>query len=150
MRPEHREMRLRQLSESLAAFADETRNQPRPRRGWLHAVREALGLTLRQVGELIHTTRQQIQAFENAEAQDRITLGSLRRVAEAVGCDLVYRIVPKSGSMFELAEKRARQEATRRGLAVEHTMALEDQAAGDVQRTIDDETRRILLNDRAP
>jgi predicted DNA-binding mobile mystery protein A len=144
MRPEYREMRLRQLSESLAGFVGEAKDQPRPRRGWLHATREALGLTLRQVGESARTTRQQVQAFENAEAQDRITLASLRRVAEAMGCELVYRIVPKSGSMFELAEKRARQEATRRVLAVEQTMALEDQAAGGLDRTIDEETRRIL------
>jgi predicted DNA-binding mobile mystery protein A len=144
MRPEYREMRVRQLAESLAGFVSEAKDQPRPRRGWLHAIREALGLTLRQVGESMHTTRQQIQAFENAEAEDRITLASLRRVAEAMGCELVYRVVPKSGSMFELAEKRARQEATRRVLAVEHTMALEDQAAGGLDRAIDDETKRIL------
>jgi predicted DNA-binding mobile mystery protein A len=148
MNPEYREMRLRQLSHSLAAF-DEAKNQPRPQRGWLRAVREALGITLEQVGKSMRTTRQRIKSFETAEAEDRITLASLRRVAEAMGCELVYGILPKSGTINELAEKRAREEATKRVLAVEHTMALEDQAAGDLERTIEDETKRILKRPRS-
>jgi predicted DNA-binding mobile mystery protein A len=111
-------------------------------------MREALGITLEQVGKSTRTTRQRIKAFENAEAQERITLASLRRVAEAMGCELVYAIVPKSGTINELAEKRARDEATKRVLAVEHSMALEDQAAGDLERTITDETKRILRRPR--
>jgi predicted DNA-binding mobile mystery protein A len=147
MKPEYREMRLRQLSRSLAAF-DQAKSEPRPYRGWLRAVREALGITLQQVGKSTRTTRQRIKAFENAEAEERITLASLRRVAEAMGCELVYAIVPKSGTITELAEKRARDQATKRVLAVEHSMALEDQAAGDLERTITDETKRILRRPR--
>lgn len=147
MKPEYREMRLRQLSRSLAAFS-QAKSEPRPQRGWLRAVREALGITLEQVGMSTRTTRQQIKAFENAEAQDRITLASLRRVAEAMGCELVYGIVPKAGTISELAEKQARGEAIKRVLAVEHSMALEDQAAGDLERTIADETKRILKRPR--
>ena len=116
-------------------------------------MREALGLTLAQVGESMHLTRQRIHAFEHAEARDRITLASLQRVAEAMGCELVYRIVPKSGSVIGFsetrAEKLAKLEATKRVLAVEHTMALEDQAAGDLERTIDDETKRILRRSKS-
>jgi len=147
MKPEYREIRLRQLTSSLAAF-DQAKLQPRPQKGWLRALREALGLTLEQIGKSTHTTRQRIKAFENAEAQDRITLASLRRVAEAMDCELVYAIVPQSGTIKELAEKSAREEATKRVLAVEHTMALEDQAAGDLHQTIADETKRILKRRR--
>lgn len=39
-----------------------------------------------------------------------------------------HAIVPKAGTIVDLAEKRARSEASKRVLAVEHTMALEDQA----------------------
>lgn len=147
MKPEYREIRLRQLTSSLAPF-EQAKLQPRPQKGWLRAVREALGITLEQVGKSTRTTRQRIKAFESAEAQDRITLASLRRVAEAIGCELVYAIVPKSGTINDLAEKRARDEATKRVLAVEHTMALEDQAAGNLDHTIADETKRILRRRR--
>ena len=58
-------------------------------------------------------------------------------------CELVYAIVPKSGSIVELAERRARAEAAKRVLSVEHTMALENQASGGVKELIDKETKRI-------
>ena len=60
-----------------------------------------------------------------------------------MGCELVYAIVPKSGSIKELAESRARAEATKRVLSVRRTMALEDQESGDVKELIDEETKRI-------
>jgi predicted DNA-binding mobile mystery protein A len=147
MKPEYREMRLRQLSRSLAAF-EVAKSNPRPHLGWLRAIREALGITLNQVGKNMRTTRQRIKSFEDAEGRDRITLASLRRVAEAMGCELVYAIVPKSGSIVELAEKQAVDEATKRVLAVEHTMALENQAPGEVNETIVEETKRLLKRPR--
>ena len=61
-----------------------------------------------------------------------------------MGCELVYAVIPKSGTLRELAERNARQEAAQRVLAVEHSMALEAQAAGDVDHRIERETRRIL------
>jgi predicted DNA-binding mobile mystery protein A len=143
MRPAYRLLRLRQLAKSLVPF-ERAKRVPRPNRGWLRAVRQALGLTLDQVGQSIGRSRQDIAAFESSEAQDRITLRSLHLVAEAMGCELVYALVPKSGSLADLAEKSARDEATRSILAVEHTMALEAQAAGGVERKIEEETRRIL------
>jgi predicted DNA-binding mobile mystery protein A len=148
MKPEYREMRLRQLSKSLAAF-EVAKTNPRPQLGWLRAIREALGITLNQVGKNMRATRQRIKSFEGAERQDRITLASLRRVAEAMGCELVYAIVPKSGTIVELAEKQAVDEATKRVLAVEHTMALENQAPGDVNKTIVEETKRLLKRPRS-
>ncbi len=142
MKPEYREIRLKQLSISLAPF-EEAKTISRPFRGWLRAIREALGLSLEKVGQKANTTKQAIQRFEKAEANERITLRTLRRVAEAMGCELVYAIVPKSGSIEELAEQGARDEATKRVLSVHRTMALEDQASGNVNELIGQETKRI-------
>lgn len=64
-------------------------------------------------------------------------------------CELVYAIVPKSGTIADLAEKPAVEEATKRVLAVEHTMSLENQAAGNVDATIAEETKRILQRARS-
>ena len=127
---------------TLGAF-DDAKQTPRPRGGWLRAVREALGIPQSKVAKAIHVKQQSIVSFEKAEAADRITLSNLRRIAEAMGCELVYAIVPKSGSIQELAEQRARSEATKRVLSVQHTMALEDQAPGGVEELIDEETKRI-------
>jgi predicted DNA-binding mobile mystery protein A len=138
-----RDLRLRQLARSLSAF-ETARQEARPQRGWLRAIREGLGLSLEDVGKRVDQSRRRIQEFEKAEAEDRITLRSLRRVAAAMDCELVYAVVPKSGTITELAERRARAQATEDVLDVEHTMALENQASGNVNELIEEETRRRL------
>lgn len=143
MKAQFRQLRLRQLAKSLEAF-EAAKSVVRPKRGWLRAIREALGLTLTEVGKAIAATPSHLQALENSEAHERITLNTLKRVAAAMGCQLVYAIVPQSGTLVETDEKRALREATARVRAVEHTMALEDQAVGGVPEKIEQETRRLL------
>ena len=82
--------------------------------------------------------------MEKGEAEDRITLKSLRAAANALDCDLVYGLVPRADSMQELIENRARAEAKSRVLGVEHSMALEDQAVGRVDEAVEAETRRLV------
>jgi predicted DNA-binding mobile mystery protein A len=142
MKPEYRDLRLKQLAATLDMFTN-AKQAARPLRGWLRAVREALGVSQQEVAIAANVKRQSIIGFEEAEARDRITLRNLRRVADAMGCELVYALVPKSGSIQELAEQRTRSEATNRVLAVEHTMALEGQASGGVKELIDKETKRM-------
>jgi predicted DNA-binding mobile mystery protein A len=143
MKNEYRNLRLKQLAKALSTF-DNAKQTPRPSGGWLRAIREALGVPQTKIANVMHVKQQSIVSFEKAEADDRITISNLRRVAEAMGCELVYAIVPKSGSIQELAESRARAEATKRVLSVHRTMALEDQASGDVKEMIDKETKRII------
>jgi hypothetical protein len=87
---------------------------------------------------------QAIQQFEQAEAEDRITLRALRRVAGAMGCELVYGLVPKSGSFAELAEHPTREQAARDVKSVMHTMALEDQSPENPTQLTEDEAQRRL------
>ena len=111
MKPEYRNLRLKQLADTLDKFTD-AKQTARPGRGWLRAVREALGVSQQEVAIASKVKRQSIIGFEKAEASDRITLRNLRSVADAMGCELVYAIVPKAGSIEELAEQRTRSEAT--------------------------------------
>jgi len=143
MKPEFRELRLNQIDRSIESFGG-ARSVSRPQRGWLRAVREALGITIREVSRKICKTPQTVASFEKSEAADRITLQTLRRYAEALDCELVYAIVPKNGSLKQLAETRVRAKAERDVRAVEHTMALEDQATHAIQDKIERETKRML------
>lgn len=143
MRHKFKELLVKQLSQSLAAF-DPARAVIRPRRGWLRAIRQATGMSLRQVGQAIRATPQLIASLEKSEAQNRITLRSLELVAQAMGCKLVYAIVPKSGTLGELRERRARKEAEEQVRAVEHTMMLENQAVGGISEKIAEESQRRL------
>jgi predicted DNA-binding mobile mystery protein A len=143
MKKNFRELRLGQLARTLSAF-EAAKQEVRPQRGWLRAIREGLGLTLENVGKKLGQSRRRIQEFEDAEAKDRITLHSLRRVAAAMDCELVYAIVPKAGTISELAHQRARAQAAEDVLDIEHTMVLENQAVGNVEALIEKETKRRL------
>ena len=147
MRPEFRRLRLGQLERKLRPFL-ETKGLSRPQRGWLRAIREATGVTVREMAKRLRKSPSIVIYLEKSEAEDRISLGNLRAAADALGCRLVYALVPKSGSIQELSEQRARAKASENVRAVEHTMALEDQAVGGLQEKIEEETKRILQRGR--
>ena len=142
MRTEFQDLRLKQLDRSLAAYRA-ARATPRPLKGWIRALRQALGISSGELARRLGTSRQLPLQMEKAEAEDRITLKSLRSVANALDCDLVYALVPRAGTMRQLVENRARVHARKRVLSVEHTMALEDQAAGSIDEAVEAETRRL-------
>jgi predicted DNA-binding mobile mystery protein A len=141
MNTKFRQLRLSQLDRTLH---DMRTSPPRPTSGWISSVREALGITLDQIGKQIGSSRQAVQQLERAEATDRITLGALRRAAEAMGCELVYALVPKSGTFAELAERPVRDRAARDVKSVMHTMMLEDQKPENADQLIEDEAQRRL------
>jgi predicted DNA-binding mobile mystery protein A len=144
MKPEFRSLRLKQLERSLQPF-QEAKSVQRPERGWIRAVRQALGTSLAEMaGALGSSNRQLALQLEKSEAESRISLKSLTAAAEALGCELVYALVPKQGNFHDLAKARAGVIAKRNVLAVEHTMALENQATGRIKERIDEETERIL------
>ena len=68
--------------------------------------------------------------LEQSEAADRIRLDTLRRAADALGCDLVYLLVPRQ-PLQTVVQERARELAHEQVAAVEQTMRLEDQATGE-------------------
>ena len=141
MKPEFRRLRVGQLERELTPFLP-ANNQPRPHRGWIRAIREATGVTVLEMARRLGKVPSLALYLEKSEAEYRITLGSLRAAADALDCELVYALVPKHGSIRELSEQHARNQASENVRAVEHTMALENQAVGRVQEKIDQETRR--------
>lgn len=143
METEFKNLRLRQLERSLQPFLA-AQSVPRPSKGWIRAIREASGITLLELAKRMKRSLSLAAQFERSETEYRITLNSLRQVADALGCDLVYALVPKRGTLHDLAERRASEEVTPDVLAVEHTMALENQAVGGVKEKIRDEANRIL------
>ena len=81
--------------------------------------------------------------LETSETDDTITLASLRRAAEALGCELHYALVPKQ-SLANTLEDRAMTVARRQMSAISHTMALESQATS--KDTVEEQTRDLAEN----
>jgi predicted DNA-binding mobile mystery protein A len=148
MRSEFKSLRLQQLDRALEPYRA-ARPVPRPSRGWIRTIRQALGLSSAELARRLGTSRQLPLQLEKGEAEDRITLKSLRTAANALDCDLVYAFVPRAGSMQELIENRARAEAKNRVLSVEHSMALENQAVGRIDEAVEAETRRLVRRRRS-
>ena len=142
MRSEFRSLRLKQLDRALAPYRS-ARKELRPPKGWIRAIRQALGISAGELARRLGTSRQLPLQMEKGEAEDRITLKSLRAAANALDCDLVYALVPRADSMQELIENRARSDAKKRVLQVEHSMALENQAVGRIDEAIEEETQRL-------
>lgn len=87
-----------------SAELDPLRSLERPAPGWIRAVREASGVSAGELGRRLGVSRQLPLQFERAEAADTITLKSLRAVAAALNCELVYALVPRTGRLEILAQ----------------------------------------------
>ncbi len=119
------------------------RGLARPPRGWIRAVREALGMSAAGLAARLGITAGAVTRLEQSEAADRIQLDTLRRAADALGCDLVYLLVPRR-PLNAVVRDRARELAHRQIAAVEQTMRLEDQETGTVQEMEDRLTEQLL------
>ena len=109
-----------------------------PVRGWIKAIREALGMSSAQLARRVKIKQPTLAALEQSEIKETIQLGTLRRVAEAMNCTLVYALVPNE-SLETMVRGQARRVARRQLHSVEHSMQLEDQGvpAKDFEARID-------------
>lgn len=114
-----------------------------PVRGWTKAVREALGMTTAQLAKRLGIKQPSVVALEQSEAKGTIELATLRRVAEALNCMLVYAFVPNQ-PLAMMVRERARLFARLRRDPVEHSMLLEDQAVTgkDAEKRLDEIVRK--------
>ena len=134
MRKEAASIILGALDERLPALKPALKPVPRrPTHGWLRAVRTAVGFSQNALAKNLGITRQAYAQFEATEKSGAISLGSLERAAGAMDCELVYFIVPREAIARTYSElARVHDPAFKHLRATEHSMALEDQAVGDL------------------
>jgi predicted DNA-binding mobile mystery protein A len=113
-----------------------------PVRGWIKAIRGALGMSTAQLAKRLRVKQPSVVALEQSEAKGAIELATLRRVAEALDCTLVYALIPNQ-PLEAMVRDRARTFARRRLEPVEHSMLLEDQkvTAKDAEARLDETVR---------
>jgi predicted DNA-binding mobile mystery protein A len=144
MRSEDRATARRQLDKRLSLLQN-AEFFARPQRGWLKAIREALGMTTAQMARRLGVAQSRAVTIEQAEASGTITLNSLEKAAQALDCRLVYVLVPKK-PLEALVEDRAMALARKRLKATAHSMALEDQsvASDDEREQLKALTRKLV------
>lgn len=129
MSSEFKHLRVEQLQAALKAY-EILLTKRAPSRGWLKEIREALGRTERQQAERLGISASTLHKSEQSEAEERISLGQLRKLADGLDCELVYALVPRR-PLPEVVQDRATQLAKEEVFGVAHTMGLEDQRPTD-------------------
>jgi predicted DNA-binding mobile mystery protein A len=128
MKSDMRRRARQRLDDRLLALKPEDRFRPPPK-GWIRAIRDALGMSGVQLASRLGVRPQTVEAIEKSEASGSIQLNTLRRAAAAVDCTLV----PKT-SLDEGVNQPARKIAVCDLQGVAHTMKPEAQATGNAER----------------
>jgi predicted DNA-binding mobile mystery protein A len=87
----------------------------------------------RLMGERLSVTQGAVFAMERSEAAGTIQLDTLRRAADALDCDLVYALVPRS-SLDTIVRTAGLEALSMHDNLVARTMLLEDQAVDHEER----------------
>ena len=110
-----------------------------PHKGWIRAVRNALGMSGRQLAERMGVTKQRVSFIEKQEIDGTVTFKTMRKTAESLDCVFVYGFVPRV-SLEETVRNRARKVVTKRLARASHSMGLEHQSLKTT------ENKKILSN----
>ena len=119
----------------------------RPEKGWINAIRIALGMSYRQLSDRLgFSNRSSAKSIERREQDSSITLKALEEVAHALDMKMVYGFVPKNGSIKEMIEKRAYELAKEIVSETSHNMALENQKNKQerLEKAIEDRAQQIM------
>lgn len=97
--------------------------------GWAKSVRNALGISARQLAQLMEASPNTVSQIESGEIKKTLSLKSLSRAADAMECELVYMIRPKKNykSFDDILEKKSLALAQKISEGVAHSMDLEQQ-----------------------
>ncbi len=119
-------LQIQQLNSKMLAFTS-LQKVATPPTGWIKAIRNAIGMSMQQLGKRLSITKQSVQDIERREKDGSITIKALRETAKALDMHLVYGFVPMDGSLEELIDRKAKELATQIVLRTNNTMKLEDQ-----------------------
>ncbi len=98
-----------------------------PPKGWIRAIRDALGMTAKQLANRLGVTQQAVARIEKEEPAGSVTIKTMRRIAECLDCVFVYGFIPRT-SLEETVASQANKVASQRLAQASQTMSLENQA----------------------
>jgi len=143
--PEFLALQRAQLDQRLRAIPPiET-----PNGGWVRTIRTALGMSAAQLGRRLGVSQQEAANLERREKNGTITIATLGRAAESLGCELRILLVPKT-SLEETVRRQATEKASAERNRVMHTMRLEAQEAGVDRALSHRQSPEIWLAQRLP
>ena len=144
-RNQFKELEINQLDKKLRAWTPLAAIS-RPPSGWLRAIRTAMDIPAAYVAKRAQISRPRVLQIEKAEQSEAITLRTLRQLAHAMDCELVYAVVPRK-PLRQRLEDQIRNVAQSMLARVQHTMSLEDQSLQS--KDLKDQLSRLIDTVRA-
>jgi predicted DNA-binding mobile mystery protein A len=132
MKPLHKRLMQEQLETTLGRLSC-VRDVQRPAKGWLRAIREALGMSGKQFARRLGVSAPWITTLEKKELTGSVTIKTMREAAEALDCIFVYALVPRD-SLADIVRRRAETLARKRLARVSHSMLLEGQQLSNIEQ----------------
>ncbi len=136
-----------QLDATLSPWR-ELRPPHAPSGGWAAHIRQAMGMSAVALARRLGVTPAAASKLEKAEGSRTITLASLDRIADALGCDVQYALVPRQ-PLAQMRLEQARRVAQEELGPVARTMALEDQSVSAARQRVQvDQLAQEILSTR--
>ena len=140
--------RKRLILEQLDATFDRLsclRSVQRPAKGWLRAIRGALGMSGKQFAKRLAVSPPRVTVLEKEELTGSVTIKTMRHAAEALDCFFVYALVPRT-TLSKTVRERAEATANKRLERISHSMLLEDQqlSQGEQQKALRAEIEELI------
>lgn len=95
--------------------------------GWIKEIRTALKMTYKQLAKKLSVTPGAIRFFEKNELNGTINLNSLKKIANALNCKLIYAIVPNE-TLEKTIDNRIDKVAKKMISQIDNSMMLEKQS----------------------
>jgi predicted DNA-binding mobile mystery protein A len=125
MRKKQKKIIREQLNDTLSRFST-IASVNRPMKGWIRAIRDVLGMNMRQFADRLGVSKSRIPRIEQDEITGSLTLKTMNRVADKLDCAFVYGFVPRT-SLDDTVRKQASIVAQKRMNRLMNTMRLEAQ-----------------------
>lgn len=118
-----------------------------PQQGWIKTIREALGLSTKQLGKKTGLDQSRISRLENAEKDGNLKLSSLRKIAEGLNMKFIYGFVPEA-TLQQTVRVQAKKIALKRLAQLSDTMRLEKQGLSreEQEKALEDMIEKILID----
>ena len=135
---------LNEIQEKLIPFSV-LKSEIKPDKGWVNAIRIAVKMSLRQLGERLHITPQAVRDLEKREQEGAITINTLKEVGRVLEMDLVYGFISRHNSLEDMIETRAREIAEEVVLKTRQTVQIDNsrQTENDIKKAIQQKTFEI-------
>lgn len=116
--------------------------------GWIKTIREALGMTSKDLASRVGVNQSRIIHMEQAEVDGNIKISTMKRIADALEMDFVYAFVPRT-SLNGMVREQARLLALKKMERLDHTMRLEMQelSSEEKEKALKDLIDKILIDE---